>query len=72
MALIIAALFLLTESEFEQDLKNDWKPLLKKIEKKFVDKIYQEAEDHNPAGDVLPDEIDDKAKKDIKDFIKIF
>lgn len=42
--------------------------------KKVNDRVYQEATEHNPEGDVLPDEIDntitDELKKEIKQKIE--
>ncbi|NQV13659.1 MAG: hypothetical protein HQ530_05165 [Parcubacteria group bacterium] len=33
-------------------------------------KVYEEATEHNPEGDVLPDEIDDKLKQQLKEEAK--
>lgn len=46
------------------------KVLLKKAAVKIKNWIYREATIHNPAGDVLPDGIDDKVIKEIKDRVK--
>lgn len=47
---------------------SDFKKSVKDLTQKVVGKIYQEAEIHNPAGDVLPDGVDDHFKLWIKEF----
>ena len=50
------------------------KEKLKEKVKEIDDKIYQKAAEYNPAGDVLPDELDDairaKLKEEAKEKIK--
>jgi hypothetical protein len=43
------------------------KDLIRKALRPILDFVYREATLHNPAGDVLPDQIDDNIKKNIKD-----
>lgn len=69
---VLFGIFYFTESKFEKDLKADWKPILKKVQRKSTDKIYEEATKHNPKGDLLPDEIDDKVKGKTKKIIEKF
>lgn len=45
------------------------KGYLKIVADKMNSVIYQEATEHNPAGDILPDQIDDKVKQKIKEHI---
>lgn len=44
-------------------------PYAKTILLKINDFIYKEATIHNPSGDVLPDNIDDDIKKELKKVI---
>jgi len=44
-------------------------PYAKLIVQKIADFVYNEAEKHNPKGDILPDKIDDEIKKEIRDKI---
>lgn len=37
--------------------------------KKFKSLIYQEATNHNPQGDVLPDQIDDQLIQEVKEKV---
>lgn len=46
------------------------KAVLREAAKRIKDWIYREATIHNPEGDVLPDEIDDKVIKEIKNRVK--
>jgi len=39
---------------------------LKNVVRKIENIVYQEATEHNPEGDFLPDQIDDTIKKEIK------
>jgi len=42
---------------------------LKRVVKKVSGFVYHEATIHNPPGDILPDQIDDKLKQEIKEKI---
>lgn len=52
--------------EIEKDAKGEIKDKAKEID----DRIYQEATEHNPEGDMLPDEIDDTIREKIKEEAK--
>jgi hypothetical protein len=45
------------------------KDILKKAAQKAKSILYREATEHNPPGDILPDQIDDKMKQEIKEKI---
>lgn len=47
-------------------LEEDEKIWIKKILKPVAELIYEKAAIHNPAGDALPDQLDDNIIKDIK------
>ncbi|MBU1177689.1 hypothetical protein KJ903_00550 [Patescibacteria group bacterium] len=49
------------------ELTTDEKETAKDKARQAKDRIYQEATEHNPEGDVLPDEIDDKIKEELKE-----
>lgn len=55
---------------FKSRLDEKTKAEVKEEAKKLEEKVYQEAEKHNPKGDVVPDEWDDKIKKKLKEEIK--
>lgn len=46
------------------------KDRLKEEAKNLEDKIYDEATEHNPEGDLIPDEWDDKLKEKLKEEAK--
>lgn len=50
-------------------IKDEDKPILKKIAQKINSIIYEEATIHNPEGDMLPDAIDDVLKEQIKERV---
>lgn len=56
------------EGEIEMDIKtkNDVRDEIKKLD----GKIYEEATEHNPEGDMLPDGIDDMIRERLKEEIK--
>ena len=45
------------------------KDILKKAAKRLGGIVYQEAAVHNPPGDLLPDQIDDNVKGEIKKIV---
>ncbi len=65
--LIIAiGLFFIFDTNKEKIMAS---PYIKSIVQKIVDFVYDEAEKHNPKGDMLPDSVDDEIKKEIKEKI---
>jgi len=50
-------------------IREEEKERLKIIFKKLKDLVYQEATNHNPEGDVLPDQIDNDLIKEVKDRV---
>lgn len=60
--------FLKGEGKIQLDEKT--KAELKEKVKEVDDKIYREATEHNPEGDILPDEIDNAIKEEIKKEVK--
>ena len=51
-------------------VRNENKPALKYIARKANSFIYDEATKHNPAGDVLPDNLDNSIKDKIKESLE--
>ena len=49
------------------ELSDEEKDLLKDKAGEAKYKIYEKATEHNPEGDVLPDEVDDKLKDKLKE-----
>jgi len=72
VALLIAYLggiFSISFSPFFLTISRPEKDFLKKIARGVKSIIYREATEHNPAGDVLPDQIDDRLKQEVKEKI---
>lgn len=72
LAIVIAwlgGIFSVSLSPFSLTIAKPEKDILKKAAQKAKNIIYHEATVHNPAGDILPDQIDDKIKQEIKDRI---
>lgn len=72
VVIFLLIFILFTETSFEMKIKNKIKPFLIKTKDHSLEKIYQEATEHNPEGDMLPDEIDDKIKEEVKEGLKKF
>lgn len=53
-----------------RNLDADDKQAIKDNAQDLKYKIYEEATEHNPEGDLLPDEIDDTIKEKIKEEIR--
>lgn len=67
LILIIAiGLFFVFDANKEKIMTS---PYMKSIVQKIANFIYDEAEKHNPKGDMLPDSVDDEIKKEIKEKI---
>ncbi|HBB36542.1 MAG: hypothetical protein UX02_C0002G0039 [Candidatus Moranbacteria bacterium GW2011_GWC1_45_18] len=65
----LGGIFSVNFSPFSININKPEKDFLKKAAQKAKNIIYREASKHNPSGDVLPDQIDDKIKQEIKDKI---
>jgi len=65
----LGGIFSMSLSPFSININKPEKDFLKKAAQKAKNIIYREATEHNPAGDVLPDQIDDKIKQEIKEKI---
>lgn len=56
-------------SSLKSSFSKGEKQELKSEANKVKDRAYLEATEHNPEGDILPDQIDDNVKKKIKEEI---
>lgn len=65
----LGGIFSVSLSPFLITIQSPEKDFLKKATKKISDFIYHEATIRNPSGDLVPDQIDDKIKQEIKDKI---
>jgi hypothetical protein len=65
----LGGIFTISFSPFSLVISKPEKDLLKRAVRKVKNIIYREAAEHNPAGDVLPDQIDDKIRQEIKEKI---
>ena len=57
------------DSVFSLKIREKEKEELKNIVKKVKNLIYWEATIHNPEGDVVPDQIDDKIIQEVKEKV---
>lgn len=62
-------IFIVTFSPFSLTIQKPEKDFLKRVARKAKNIIYREATIHNPAGDIIPDQIDDRIKQEIKEKI---
>jgi len=65
----LGGIFSITFSPFSLSVGKPGKDFLKQAAGKAKSLIYREATEHNPPGDMLPDQIDDKIKQEIKEKI---
>ncbi|MFH0929851.1 MAG: hypothetical protein V1814_01200 [Candidatus Moraniibacteriota bacterium] len=65
----LGGIFSVTFSPFSLTIQKPEKDILKKAAQKAKNIIYREATKHNPAGDILPDQIDDNLKGEIKKIV---
>lgn len=65
----LGGIFFVSFSPLSITIKKPEKDFLKKVVRKIEGFIYREAAIHNPPGDILPDQIDDKIKQEIKDKV---
>lgn len=71
-AILIAFLggvFLVNFSPFSLSIQKPEKDILKRAARKAKSIIYREATEYNPPGDILPDQIDDRIKQEVKERI---
>ncbi|MFA5925920.1 MAG: hypothetical protein WC831_03205 [Parcubacteria group bacterium] len=65
----LGGIFSVYFSPFSFTIQKPEKDFMKKVVRKIEGFVYREATEHNPAGDMLPDQIDDNIKKEIKDRV---
>jgi hypothetical protein len=65
----LGEIFSVSFSPFSLAISKPEKDFLKKVVKKVESLVYREATIHNPPGDMLPDQIDDKIKQEIKEKV---
>jgi len=65
----IGGIFQVHFSPFSLTIKSPEKDFLKKVVRKIEGFVYHEATIHNPPGDMLPDQIDDNVKGEIKKIV---
>jgi len=58
-----------SQGGFSVNISNPQKDQLKGIVSKISGFIYQEATTHNPPGDMVPDQIDDTIKQEVKEKV---
>lgn len=61
--------FNIGSKDFSVKIREEEKNQLKEIAQKISGLVYHEATIHNPPGDMLPDQIDDNIKNEIKENI---
>jgi len=72
LAILIAwlgGIFSVSFSPFSLTIQKPEKDFLKKVVRKVEGFVYHEATIHNPPGDLLPDQIDDNVKGEIKKLV---
>ena len=65
----LGGIFSVSFSPFFLTIAKPEKDILKKAAQKAKNIIYREATIHNPPGDMLPDQIDDNLKGEIKKIV---
>jgi len=65
----LGGIFSVAFSPFSLTIQKPEKDFLKKVVRKIESVVYREAAIHNPSGDMLPDQIDDKVKGEIKKIV---
>jgi hypothetical protein len=65
----LGGIFSVSLDPFSLTIQKPEKDFLKKVVKKAEGFIYHEATIHNPPGDLLPDQIDDNVKGEIKKIV---
>lgn len=57
------------EGNFKIEVREPEKTQLKELTRQIKGLIYKEATQHNPTGDMLPDQIDDRIIQEVKDRV---
>ena len=65
----LGGIFSVSFSPFSLTIQTPEKDFLKKVVKRVEGIVYHEATVHNPPGDLLPDQIDDNVKGEIKKIV---
>ena len=65
----LGGIFSVSFSPFLLTIRKPEKDFLKKVVVRIEGLVYHEATVHNPPGDMLPDQIDDNVKGEIKKII---
>ena len=65
----LGGIFSVSLSPFSLTIQSPEKDFLKKVVKRVEGVVYREATIHNPPGDMLPDQIDDNVKGEIKKIV---
>ena len=65
----LGGIFSLSINPFSLNIKAPEKDFLKRVAAKAKNIVYREATKHNPPGDMLPDQIDDSMKGELKKII---
>jgi hypothetical protein len=66
----LGGIFSITFSPFSLTIRKPEKDFMKRAVRKIEGFVYHEATIHNPPGDMLPDQIDDNVKGEIKKIVK--
>lgn len=65
----LGGIFSVSYNPFSLTIQSPEKDFLKKVVKRVEGLVYHEATIHNPSGDLLPDQIDDSVKGEIKKIV---
>ena len=65
----LSGIFSVSFFPFSLTISKPEKDILKYAAQRLKNIIYREATEHNPSGDILPDQIDDNVKQEIKDRV---
>ncbi len=58
-----------SEGNFKIQIREPEKTQLKNLTKQIKNLIYKEATEHNPEGDILPDQIDNRVIQEVKERV---
>jgi hypothetical protein len=65
----LGGIFSISFPPFSLTIRPPEKDFIKRATVKAKNIIYREAAEHNPPGDILPDQIDDNVKGEIKKIV---